>query len=86
MSTQTLDEEFKNKTWRSSYLELSNIKADQYNLTKNRLLLNHYCSIYNIKLNEASIFDMPKKEYPLARDNDHPGADWHTNMAVHLCE
>jgi hypothetical protein len=86
MSTQTLDEEFKNKTWRSSYLELSNIKADQYNLAKNRLLLNHYCSIYNIALNEASIFDMPKNEYPLARDNDHPGTDWHTNMAVHLCE
>lgn len=86
MSTKTLDEEFKNRTWRSSYLELSNDKADQYNFTKNKLLLTHYCAMYNIELNQATIFDFPKDEFPLARDNDHPGKDWHTNVAGHLCE
>ena len=30
--------------------------------------------------------DFPKDEFPLARDNDHPGKDWHTNVAGHLCE
>ena len=86
MSTKTLDEEFKNRTWRSSYLELSNDKADEYNFTKNKLLLTHYCAMYNIELNQATIFDFPKDEFPLARDNDHPGKDWHTNVAGHLCE
>ena len=86
MSTKTLDEEFKNRTWRSSYLELSNDKADQYNFTKNKLLLTHYCAMYNIELNQATIFDFPKDEFPLARDNDNPGKDWHTNVAGHLCE
>ena len=86
MSTKTLDEEFKNRTWRSSYLELSNDKADEYNFIKNKLLLTHYCAMYNIELNQATIFDFPKDEFPLARDNDHPGKDWHTNVAGHLCE
>lgn len=86
MSTKALDEEFRNRTWRSSYLELSNNKADEYNFTKNKLLLTHYCAMYNIELNEATIFDFPKDEFLLGRDNDHPGGDWHTNVAGHLCE
>lgn len=86
LSQKKIDEEFKNRTWRSSYLELSNDKADQYNFTKNKILLNHYCSVHNIELNQATVFDFPKDKFPLARDNSHPGPDWHTNMAGMICQ
>ena len=50
------------------------------------MLLTSYCVVNNIKINQLSIFDLPKSEFPPARDNDHPGEDWHTNIAGMICE
>jgi hypothetical protein len=85
-SQTKLDEEFKNRTWRSSYLELSNDNADDYNYKKNKMLLTSYCVVNDIEIKQMHISQLPKDEFPLARDNSHPGPDWHTNMAGMICQ
>jgi hypothetical protein len=86
LSKTAIKEELKNPTWNSNYAMLSNSSADEYNFKKNKMLLTSYCVVNNIKLNQLTIFDLPKSEFPPARDNDHPGEDWHTNIAGIICE
>ena len=86
LSKYRIKEELKNPTWVSSYATLMNDSADDYNYKKNKMLLTSYCVVNNIALHQATIYDLPKEEFPLARDNDHPGDDWHTNIAGILAE
>jgi len=86
LSETAIKEELKNPTWNSNYAMLSNSSADEYNFKKNKMLLTSYCVVNNIKLNQLSIFDLSKEGFSLARDNDHPGEDWHTNIAGIVCE
>jgi len=55
---------------------------DQYNLTKNKLFLDNYCRANGIKLIDFEFADNDKG----ARDNMHPGPDWHVNMAALIME
>ena len=57
-----------------------------YNYQKNKLMLFNFCENSNIVLRQKEITDLPKENFPLARDNDHPGPDWHANIAGILCE
>ena len=86
LSETAIKEELKNPTWAGNYAMLSNSSADEYNFKKNKMLLTSYCVVNNIKLNQLSIFDLSKEGFSLARDNDHPGEDWHTNIAGIVCE
>tara|TARA_B110000037_G_scaffold186454_1_gene216455 strand:- start:264 stop:965 length:702 start_codon:yes stop_codon:yes gene_type:complete len=86
LSEQAIKEESNNPTWASNYAMISSNNADDYNFKKNKMLLTSYCVVNNITLHQATIYDLPKEEFPLARDNDHPGDDWHTNIAGILVE
>ena len=86
LSEEAIKEELKSPTWLSSYLTLMNDKGDHYNYQKNKLMLFNFCENSNIVLRQKEITDLPKENFPLARDNDHPGPDWHANIAGILCE
>jgi hypothetical protein len=85
LSDEAIKAEMKSPTWISGYASLMNSKADDYNYKKNKMLLTSYCVANDIELKQTHISQLPKDDYPLARDNDHPGHDWHTNMAGMLC-
>jgi hypothetical protein len=86
LSEEAIKEELKSPTWLSSYLTLMNDKSDHYNYQKNKLMLFNFCENNNIVLRQKEILDLPKANFSLARDNDHPGPDWHTNIAGILSE
>lgn len=65
----------------SHLFELTNDKWDEYNYEKNKLLLQSFCSANNIKLNETTVTDVSRLQYPPGRDNMHPGPDWHVVVA-----
>jgi len=67
-----------------AYTVLSNDASDLYNTQKNQLLLESFCKANNIKLHQLSVDYFNKDDYPLARDNMHPGADWHLNVSASL--
>jgi len=73
-----------NEDWANSHAILTNDVWDEYNYKKNQLLLRSYCELNNIELIETTVLDLNKDEYPLARDNNHPGADWHLNVSASL--
>ena len=73
-----------NEDWANSHAILTNDVWDEYNYKKNQLLLRSYCELNNIELIETKVLDLNKDEYPLARDNNHPGADWHLNVSASL--
>ena len=81
LSDDKIKEELKNPSWVGSYLTLMNDHADLYNFQKNKLLLSTFCDSNSITLNQSTIFDLPKGSFPLARDGDHPGPDWHDAIA-----
>lgn len=66
-----------------AHLLLMNDKANQYNLDKNQLLVRLYCKANNITLKEISYNTIDKNSYKLARDDDHPGPDWHASVAAY---
>ena len=68
----------------NSHAKLMNDVWDEYNYKKNQLLLRSYCKLNNIELIETTVLDLDKDEYPLARDNMHPGPDWHLNVSASL--
>ncbi len=86
LSEEAIKEELASPTWVSSHLTLMNNSADEYNFKKNKMLLTSYCVVNNIKLHQSTIFNLPKELFPFARDGDHPGPDWHANIAGILCE
>lgn len=67
-----------------AHLLLMNDKADEYNLQKNKLLLESFCTANNIKLHQMSVNSISKNSYTLARDGDHPGPEWHDRIATHF--
>lgn len=67
-----------------AYTVLSNDASDLYNTQKNQLLLESFCKANNIKLHQLSVDYFNKDDYPLARDNLHPGPDWHLNVSSSL--
>ena len=86
LSEEAIKEELASPTWVSSHLTLMNNSADEYNFKKNKMLLTSYCVVNNIKLHQSTILNLPKESFPFARDGDHPGPDWHANIAGILCE
>ena len=86
LSEEAIKEELASPTWVSSHLTLMNNSADEYNFKKNKMLLTSYCVVNNIKLHQSTILNLPKALFPFARDGDHPGPDWHANIAGILCE
>lgn len=72
------------ESWADSHIALMNEKWDEYNYDKNQLLLRSYCQLNNIKLIETTVLDLDKDLYDLARDNMHPGSDWHLNVSASL--
>lgn len=86
LSEETIKQELKSPTWISGYTMLSSDAIDHHNYQKNKLLLFSFCNASGITLHQKEINDLPKEGFPLARDNDHPGEDWHTNMAGIICE
>lgn len=74
--------EIKENNYITSHLfELTNDKWDEYNYEKNKLLLQSFCSANNIKLNETTVTEVSRTEYPPGRDKMHPGPDWHVVVA-----
>ena len=68
-------------SWDNALLHLSNDLWDEYNYTKNVMLLEGVCSMNNITLHQTSVLDMNHTQYPYGRDLTHPGADWHVIIA-----
>lgn len=71
-------------SWDNSHLFLMNDLWDDYNYQKNRLLMENYCLANKIILNTATVTTIDHRDYPPARDNQHPGPDWHMNIAALL--
>jgi hypothetical protein len=67
-----------------AYTILSNDASDLYNTQKNQLLLESFCEANDINLHQLTVNYFNKDEYPLARDNMHPGPDWHLNVSSSL--
>lgn len=67
-----------------AYTILSNDGSDLYNTQKNQLLLESFCEANDINLHQLTVNYFNKDEYPLARDNMHPGPDWHLNVSSSL--
>ena len=80
LSNDAIQEEIKSPTWLTNYAMLGSVANDSYNYDKNKLLLTSFCKANNVNLHQLNLSDFSKSEYPLARDNDHPGDDWHTNV------
>ena len=64
-----------------AYTMLSDESSDLYNIQKNQLLLESFCASHSINLHQLTVHYFNKDEYPLARDNMHPGPDWHLNVS-----
>ena len=64
-----------------AYTILSSDATDLYNIQKNQLLLESFCEANDINLHQLTVNYFNKDEYPLARDNMHPGPDWHLNVS-----
>lgn len=68
--------------WFSAYMELNNLASNHHNFNKNEMLLNSWCANNDIKIHYKDQNYFNKDDYPLARDNMHPGADWHLNVSA----
>jgi hypothetical protein len=64
-----------------AYTILSSDATDLYNIQKNQLLLESFCEANDINLHQLTVHYFNKDEFPLARDNSHPGPDWHLNVS-----
>ena len=69
-------------SWDNTHLFLMNDLWDEYNYTKNKLLLESFCTANNIKLFQTTVTEIDHGNYPKARDNMHPGPEWHINVAA----
>lgn len=65
----------------NTHLWLQNEVWDEYNYEKNNLLLHSFCNANNITLHEANVMTYQPKDFRRARDLNHPGPDWHINIA-----
>ena len=70
------------KDWHMNYIDLQSQKLDEYNLQKNRLLVEMCCRAYNVRLIQFN-FDNDNNDKK-SRDGIHPGAAWHINMAKEI--
>lgn len=69
-------------SWDNAHLFLSNSLWDEYNYTKNRMLLEGVCAHNNVTLHQTSVLDVDHTQYPYSRDLSHPGPDWHVVIAT----
>lgn len=74
----------KEPTHEGAHLLLMSDKADEYNLEKNKLLLESFCVANDIVLKQIQVDTISKYRYNLGRDNDHPGPEWHDAVAAHF--
>jgi hypothetical protein len=65
----------------SALFYLSNLRWDDYNYEKNKMLLESICYMHNVILHQTSVFKHPHDQYPRGRDLAHPGPDWHVIIA-----
>lgn len=84
ISEAELKEEYKNPTWKTYHLMLNSKESNEYNFEKNKLLVESYCFANNINLIQLDVTTIPKRNYQLGRDKDHPGPDWHVVVAEEL--
>ena len=79
--------------WRYQFALLNHNKWNEYNLAKNRLLVESVCKANNCNLKDFhiegyQILDRDNTEvlnidnYTRARDDMHPGPYWHVNLAA----
>lgn len=68
-------------SWDNALLFLMNDLWDEYNYTKNKLFVESFCKANNINLHQTTVTDIDARNYPKARDNMHPGPEWHLNIA-----
>lgn len=68
-------------SWDNSHLFLMNDLWDTYNYQKNCLLVESYCAARDIELVSTTVSVLDHRNYPPARDRQHPGPDWHLNVA-----
>jgi hypothetical protein len=68
--------------WHNAITMLSNSYNDEYNLTKNQLLLRNFCENKYIKLYELMHNTIDRTQYPFGSDNAHPDKSWHKEVSV----
>ena len=68
--------------WEEANLELQNSEWDKYNISKNKLLLENYCTNNNVKLFQMNVDDIDHRLMnSYGSDNSHPGVSWHVNVS-----
>lgn len=71
-------------SWDNSHLFLMNDLWNDYNYQKNCLLVENYCAANSIVLHTTTVTEIDHRDYPSARDRQHPGPEWHMNVAALL--
>jgi hypothetical protein len=69
------------KQWHKSLTLLSNSYYDNYNQSRNELLLRTFCRLHQVTLYELYYKDCPIINFSKGSDGAHPGADWHAHVA-----
>ena len=67
-----------NYKWEEAHIELHNTHWDNYNYSKNKLLLESFCVNTDVRLFQLNVLDIDHslmKSY--GSDNSHPGKEWH---------
>ena len=81
-ATQILEQTW--VSWDNAHVFLSNPLHDEYNYTKNKMLLEGVCAMQNVTLHQTSVLDIDHTQYSYGRDLSHPGPDWHVVIAEKL--
>jgi hypothetical protein len=69
-------------SWDNAHLYLQNELWDEYNYTKNVLFVESYCTANDVNLYYTSMLEQDHTRYPYSRDLNHPGPEWHVNVAA----
>jgi len=63
--------------WHKAHVQLGNPDNNEYNYCRNKLMLETYCELKNVKLRQLAYSEFPTHTYPLGTDDQHPGPLWH---------
>ena len=74
-------ERTRNTIWHRAYTLLHSEPNNDYNYTKNKLLLEALCERYSVVLRQTYVYDHNMHKYPLGSDGAHPGPLWHQEVA-----
>ena len=71
--------------WHRANVELSNDFSNDYNLAKNKLLLESFCKAENINLHQLSVDTIDHMDMEsVGTDGKHPGVEWHDTVAEYF--